>query len=157
MQFDTYWILLSFLTGVFSTLVMTIFEIPFWKKWNLTGVLEWHENQALIIRILKLPDNIIHFWGIFLLHFINGGLGGIGFLMVLIFIPSLHLIPILILALLYGFFLWIITLIPIHKPITGLNPWRHPLGHGPAIVSLLGHLIYCSVLSILFSITFVKF
>src|SRR3712207_6919415 len=31
------------------------------------------------------------------------------------------------------------TLVPIHKPITGLHPWNHPLGHWPAIASLIGH------------------
>jgi hypothetical protein len=42
----------------------------------------------------------------------------------------------------YGFILWIITLVPIHKPITGLSPWNHPLGHMPALASLGGHILY---------------
>jgi hypothetical protein len=131
---------------------MTMLEIPFWKKWHLTGVLEWHENQILISRVLRLPDNVLHFWGIFFLHFLNGGLGGIGLLLAIIFIPALNLIPMLILGILYGFFLWIITLVPIHKPITGVSPLNHPLGRGPSIISLLGHEIYGITLSILFSI-----
>ena len=153
LQFETHFILTSFLIGIISTLVMTLLEFPFYRKWLLTGILEWHENQILTSRIFKLPDHTPHFWGIFLLHFLNGGLGGIGFLIVLIFIPILNSIPIVLLGLLYGFFLWIITLIPIHKPITGLHPLKHPLGYGPAIVSLIGHLIYGLILYVLFSTT----
>ncbi len=37
-----------------------------------------------------------------------------------------------------GFFM----LVPIHKPITGLEVWNHPLGHYPALVSLGGHAVY---------------
>jgi len=46
----------------------------------------------------------------------------------------------------YGWLLWIITLVPIHKPITGLAVWNHPLGHSPALVSLGGHVVYGVVL-----------
>jgi len=48
----------------------------------------------------------------------------------------------------YGFMLWIVTLVPIHKPITGYSVWNHQLGHLPSIASLFGHLIYGLVLGI---------
>ncbi|MFL6348598.1 MAG: hypothetical protein ACJ72X_09930, partial [Nitrososphaeraceae archaeon] len=51
-----------------------------------------------------------------------------------------------LLGMLYGFVLWIITLVPIHKPITGFSPWNHPLGHMPAFASLGGHIVYGFVL-----------
>jgi hypothetical protein len=47
---------------------------------------------------------------------------------------------------LYGFTVWIVTLIPIHKPITGLSPWNHPLGKWPVVASLEGHLVYGFIL-----------
>lgn len=131
---------------------MTVIEIPFWKRWKLTGILEWHENQVLTCKIFRLSDTKNYFWGIFLLHFLNGGLGGIGLLLALVLIPYLQEIPMLIIGLLYAFFLWIITLVPIHKPITGINPWNHPLGKGPIIISLLGHTIYGITLAIIFLI-----
>jgi hypothetical protein len=37
-------------------------------------------------------------------------------------------------------------LIPIHKPITRLSPFNHPLGHVPAFASLGGHIVYGVVL-----------
>ena len=141
MQIDLFTILSSLFAGFVSTGAMTILEIPFWKRWGLTGILEWHENQILTCKLFRLSNNL-HFWGIFLLHFLNGSLGGIGLLLAFILIPTLKEIPLLPLGLLYGFFLWILTLVPIHKPITGINPWNHPLGKGPAVVSLVGHTIY---------------
>ena len=152
LQIDLYSILLSLFSGLVSTGAMTFMEIPFWKRWGLTGILEWHENQVLTCKIFRLPNAKNYFWGIFLLHFLNGGLGGIGLLLALVLIPSLYEIPMLIIGLLYGFFLWIITLVPIHKPITGVNPWNHPLGKGPIIISLLGHTVYGITLGVIFSI-----
>ena len=117
----------SLLAGLAATTAMTLIESPFWKRWKLIGVLEWHENQVLISKFCRLDVNELNFPGIFLLHFVNGGLGGLGLLLAIEFIPQLISIPILILGILYGFFLWILTLAPIHKPITGIHPWNHPL------------------------------
>jgi len=152
LQLDLFSILLSVIAGLISTGLMTLIEIPFWKKWKLTGILEWHENQILTCKIFKIPNNKNYFWGIFFLHFLNGGLGGIGLLLALVLFTSLYEIPLLIIGLLYGFFLWILTLLPIHKPITGINPLNHPLGHGPIIISLLGHAVYGITLGVIFSI-----
>ena len=60
------------------------------------------------------------------------------------------LLPLPLLGIIYSFFLWIVTLVPIHKPITGFHPWDHPLGHGPALVSLAGHFAYGLVITLLF-------
>ncbi|MGD1834521.1 MAG: hypothetical protein ACPKQO_02225 [Nitrososphaeraceae archaeon] len=154
MQVDLYSVLLSLIFGFISTGVMTLIEIPFWKRWKLTGILEWHENQVLTCKIFKTSSDRIHFWGIFFFHFLNGSLGGLGLLLALILLPSLKDLNLFPLGLLYGFFLWILTLVPIHKPITGINPWNHPLGKGPAILSLLGHFIYGITLVALFTIFF---
>ena len=150
LQIDLFPILLSLLAGLMSTGFMTVIEIPFWKRWKLTGILEWHENQVLTCKIFSLPDNKNYFWGIFFLHFLNGGLGGIGLLLAWVLIQPLNQISLLIIGLFYGLFLWIVTLVPIHKPITGINPWNHPLGKGPLITSLLGHVIYGITLAIIF-------
>ncbi len=154
MQIDLYIILSSLFAGFVSTGIMTILEIPFWKRWGLTGILEWHENQILTCKLFRLASNNLHFWGIFLLHFLNGSLGGIGLLLAFILIPTLNEIPFLPLGLLYGFFLWILTLVPIHKPITGIDPWNHPLGKGPAVLSLVGHTIY-GITLVTFFLTFI--
>ena len=136
-------------SGIVATAVMTVTEIPSWRKWGLLGVFEWHENQLLFIRFFHIPRHKLCFKYIFFLHFLNGSLAGIAFPLIL----SILDVPItrdyiLVSSVAYGFMLWIVTLVPIHKPITGYSVWNHQLGHLPSIASLLGHLIYGLVLGI---------
>jgi len=136
-------------SGIIATAVMTISEIPSWRKWGLWGVFEWHENQILSTRFFHIARNQLNFKYIFFLHFLNGSLAGIAFSVML----SILNIPItqdytLALSVLYGFILWIATLVPIHKPITGHSLWNHKLGHLPSIASFIGHLIFGLVLGI---------
>lgn len=136
--------------GLLATGAMTIIELPFWRRWKLQGVLEWHENQILISRLLRSDERRLNYAGIFALHFLNGALGGLGLALALYLIPSLYSIQLILLGPAYGFFLWILTLVPIHKPITGIHPWKHPLGRGPAVASLAGHILYGIVLAVVF-------
>ena len=149
---EWYGLTLGAFGGLLGTLVMSIIEIIPWRKWGLSGVFEWHENQMLIVKFLRLEDDgtRLHYPGIFGLHLINGVLGGIGFYFAIALIDYLAILPMPLLGILYSFFLWIVTLVPIHKPLTGLHPWNHPLGHWPAIASLAGHFAYGLVLSLLF-------
>jgi hypothetical protein len=149
---EWYGLMLGAVGGLFGTLVMSAIEVIPRRKWGLHGVFEWHENQMLIVKFLKLKndDACLHYLGIFGLHLTNGVLAGIGFYFAIEFIDFLALLPLPLLGMVYGFFLWIVTLVPIHKPITGLHPWNHPLGHGPALTSLAGHFAYGIVMSLLF-------
>jgi hypothetical protein len=145
------YLLIGLLGGIVSTVLMTLTEIPSWKRWGLHGVFEWHENQVITKRLFRLPNdnNKIHFKGVFFFHFLNGTLAGIAFPFIVgSFFTTLvnSSTALLLLGLLYGFVLWIITLIPIHKPITGLSPFNHPLGRMPAFASLSGHIVYGVVL-----------
>jgi hypothetical protein len=134
--------------GIVSTAIMTLTEIPSWKKWGLHGVFEWHENQVIAKRMCKTSDdnnnNKIHFKGIFLFHFLKGTLAGIFFPFIAASFFTFFMnsgTSLALLGMLYGFVLWIITLVPIHKPITGFSPWNHPLGRMPALASLSGHIM----------------
>jgi uncharacterized membrane protein YagU involved in acid resistance len=150
------YLVIGLLGGIISTAIMTLIEIPSWKRWGLHGVFEWHENQVITRRLFKLPNennaNNINFNGIFFFHFTNGILAGIAFPFIVAFF-FIRLIDsftsLLLLGTLYGFVLWIITLVPIHKTITGLSPFNHPLGHVPAFASLGGHIVYGLVLGII--------
>lgn len=72
--------LTGFLSGIVATIVMTLTEIPSWKKWGLHGVFEWHENQILSSRFLNIQNsNKVHFKAVFSLHFLNGALAGIAY------------------------------------------------------------------------------
>jgi hypothetical protein len=115
----------------------------------------------------------INYPGLFFLHFINGGLGGIGFYFLLILVPflstmvfstatptataigtSIAIAIAIAIGILYGLVLWVLTLLPIHKPITGIDPFKHPSGFGPAITSLIGHLLYGAILAVLLILIF---
>lgn len=141
--------------GLVSTAMMTLAEIPSWKKWHLQGVFEWHENQEITRKLLGISNDekkTIHTKGILFFHFLNGTLVGIAFPFIIISLfPSFinDIVSLLLIGILYGFIVWIVTLIPIHKPITGLSPWNHPLGKWPAIASLEGHIVYGFILGLI--------
>ena len=141
--------------GLVSTAMMTLVEIPSWKKWHLLGVFEWHENQEMTRKLLSISNDekkTIHIKGIFFFHFLNGTLVGIAFPFIITSLfPSFinDIVSLLLIGILYGFIVWIVTLIPIHKPITGLSPWNHPLGKWPAIASLGGHIVYGFILGLI--------
>ena len=56
-------------SGIVATAVMTMSEIPSWRKWGLWGVFEWHENQILSTRFFHIARNQLNFKYIFFLHF----------------------------------------------------------------------------------------
>lgn len=76
-------IISGLVSGIVATAVMTLTEIPSWRKWGLLGVFEWHENQLLSTRFFHIARNKINFKYIFFLHFLNGSLAGIAFPLIL--------------------------------------------------------------------------
>jgi hypothetical protein len=145
--FNWSYALIGLMGSIISIAVMTLTEILSWRRWGLHGVFEWHENQVLSSRLLRIFSYLtrnedknktpIHFKGIFFLHFLNDILAGIAFpYIVYIVVSSLgvpNIVPIYLLGVLYGSVLWLLTLAPIHKPITGFSLWNHPLGHLPGL------------------------
>jgi len=149
--------IIGLIAGILSTAAMTITEIPSWKKWGIYGVFEWHENYIITKRLYLLFPNTIekerqsYFKGIFFFHFLNGALAAIAFPYIIYFLShsfSFTIISFSLFGILYGIALWIVTLVPIHKPITGYSVWNHPLGHVPAFASLSGHVVYGIVLGL---------
>jgi hypothetical protein len=152
-----YAFIIGLIGGILSTAAMTITEIPSWKKWGIYGVFEWHENYIITKRLYLLFSNTIekerqsYFKGIFFFHFLNGALAAIAFPYIIYFLShsfSFTIISFSLFGILYGIALWIVTLVPIHKPITGYSVWNHPLGHVPAFASLSGHVVYGIVLGL---------
>ena len=149
--------IIGLIGGILATAVMTITEIPSWKRWGIYGVFEWHENYVITKRLCLRFSNTIekekesYFKGIFFFHFLNGALAGIAFPYIVSFLShsfSFTIISFSLFGILYGIALWILTLVPIHKPITGYSAWNHPLGHLPAFASLSGHVVYGIVLGL---------
>ncbi|MEM4398439.1 MAG: hypothetical protein QXV18_01325 [Candidatus Nitrosocaldus sp.] len=131
---------IGFMAGCIATGVISIIQYPFWKRWGMIGVLEWHENQCLMSMLFKRNPETLVKEG-FMLHFLNGGLAALFYAII---VKSLSLISIdpNLLGISFGLLLWILTLAPIHKPITGVNITRHPLGYKPILLSLVAHVVY---------------
>lgn len=128
--------------GLLGTAVMTFAEAPVWRRWGMTAVMQWHENQAVASRLLGRPVEALVAQGL-LLHFTHGTAAAVVF--VLVGLPLLPTLPALALGISFGFVLWLITL-GIHEPITGVDPWKHPRGYRPLALSLADHLLYGAIL-----------
>jgi hypothetical protein len=69
-------------SGLAGTVFMTLFEIPFWKKWGTSELVEWQLNWAIVSRLSgrpswkSQPPNAI--WSI-VGHLFHGTVSGIVF------------------------------------------------------------------------------
>jgi quinol-cytochrome oxidoreductase complex cytochrome b subunit len=130
--------------GAAATAAMLMVEVPAWKMWGLTGVMEWQENQGIAKRALHKPAETLVAPGL-TLHFLHGCLAGIVFAIV-ISIVTLGL-PVPLLGLAYGLLLWILGL-AIFKPIIGERIPGGRSGRIAVSVNLAGHMVYGLVLGI---------
>lgn len=131
--------LIGFIAGYVATGIISMIQYPFWRRWGMLGILEWHENQCLISMLLKRsPERLVKEG--FILHFLNGGLAALFYAII---VKSLSLTyDANLLGISFGLLLWILTLAPIHKPITGIAITKHPLGYRPTLLSLVAHVVY---------------
>ncbi|MEM4273720.1 MAG: hypothetical protein QW420_05115 [Candidatus Caldarchaeum sp.] len=131
----------GFVAGLASTALMSIVQFPFWLKWSTVGILEWHENVCIAAKLLRRnAEGLLA--PSFLLHFLNGGLAAMFYALALDYFSFLQSLDVWVLGILLGGFLWIATLAPIHRPITGVSITRHPLGARPAVLSIAVHMLY---------------
>lgn len=138
-------IYVGLVVGVLATAIVTLTEIPMWLRWGMDGVPEWEMNQALLARLLNRRQESLVIHGQ-LLHFLNGGLLGILFALVVPLVPWGMNNSLVGLA--YGLVLWAISL-AILKPITGRGVVDNPLGMIPFLGSLVGHLVYGAILGLM--------
>ena len=133
------YVIIGLISGIFPTIVMSIFEFPFYKIWGIKGVYELHESEMMVCKLMKrkFQNNISHM-GI-LTHLLNGSLLSVPFV---IFINLTNTNPSIIIGILYSVVIWLVTLLPVHKLITGESISENPYGYQPALVSIIGHFIY---------------
>ncbi len=143
--------LIGFIAGCVGTAVVSVPQYLFFRRWGMLGVLEWHENQCLMSMILKKDPTHLAKEGL-LLHFLNGGLAALFYALFIEWLDILKDLDVITLGVLYGILLWILTLAPIHKPITGVAITRHPLGYKPTLLSLVMHLIYGIIVAYIVSV-----
>src|SRR2546428_493198 len=66
------------LAGLFATAVMTILEVPAWRRRGFAGILDWEQNQTVAARLLGGPAEELVAAGLGL-HFSHGGLAALVF------------------------------------------------------------------------------
>ena len=138
------YLFVGFITGILPTLIMSIFEYPFYRNWGIKGIYELHESEMMFCKLTNREfKNKISSLGLFT-HMINGSLLSIPFVF---YINLTNTSPTIFLGIIYAIVVWIITLLPVHKFITGESLRENPFGYKPAIVSILGHVIYGFILS----------
>lgn len=130
--------------GLLATALMSLVELPVYRRWGMEAVLELHENMATLARWTGRPAED-HLLEALPLHFLHGGVAGLVFAWALGWAPGMVGLggaPTWLLGGLFGLALWLLTL-AIHRWITGVSPVLHPrFGPWPAVASLVGHSIY---------------
>ena len=90
---------------------MTIFELPFWKKWGIEGVAEWQVNSVIVTTLIRKFSN--RRVGISMsvgMHLFHGAALGIVFRVLPALLGTAVPAPsILIYAIVYSGLLWIIS------------------------------------------------
>lgn len=138
-------LLQGLVAGLAATLVMTLFEAGLWWRWGLQGVLDWQQNQVLAARMLagSPEDHYVSGW---ILHHVHGGAAGAVFAgaMAILAVPG----PVWVWGPVFGMLLWP-TAVAIHRLITGVDPFDHPLGRVPVWTALASHLVYGAALGVI--------
>jgi len=99
------------IAGLFATIVMTLVEIPFWKKWGFQGVAEWQINWVIVSSMNNKWKKITKpklAWTLGS-HLLHGILAGIVFgilFPIFLFVRGLPKESALWIGLLYGMGLW---------------------------------------------------
>ena len=127
--------------GLAATACMTGWEILFFRRYGLEACLDWEVNQHLITKVngkapeANMPEGLA-------MHFIVGIVVGIGFALIT---RKYSAAAVMSIAVILGLLLWAL-LLPMRRLVAGQGLRDDRLGWLPALVSLVGHVIYGVVL-----------
>jgi len=137
--------------GLVSTVFMTLFEFPFWKKWGMNGVAEWQTNWIILSKLARVDSNRIRdpriSWTI-TLHLWHGTAAGIvfGLLPVLMLLPAGNF-SVLLDAVIYSVALWIIFMVAPRRAFESAGGRR--ISVRSLSVALESHFVYGILLGLL--------
>ena|SRR5712664_460363 len=138
--------------GLASTVFMTLFEFPFWKKSGMNGVAEWQTNWLIISRLTGGTSNRIQkpriSWTI-TLHLGHGAAAGIVFGLLL---PFLKMLPagsfsVLLDAVVYSVVLWVIFMLAPRRALESAGGTR--ISGRSLSIALGSHFVYGIFLGLL--------
>lgn len=102
----------AFVAGLVATIFMTLFELPFWRRWGMEGVAEWQVNAVIVSLLIRnLTRRRVSGSMVVAMHLFHGAILGIVFrLLVLdLFGMTLPSVTLLGYAVVYSAVLWIIS------------------------------------------------
>src|SRR2546430_15680461 len=126
------------LAGFLATTVMTILEVPAWRRRGFRGILDWEQIQPRAARLVGRPAEDLVGAGL-CLHFSHGVLAGLVFALSLTASPVPFPSPAAGAA--FGIVLWALTL-AVHARVTGRRIRGDSVRIAAAMVSLGSHLVY---------------
>jgi len=132
---------------------MTIFEIPFWRRWGIEGVAEWQVNAVIVSLLIRkfTPRSVVASMSV-AMHLLHGALLGIVFRLLLLglLVTMILSLSALSYAIVYSIVLWIIS------PLLTRALFEHSGGfritRKGLAVSFLMHIIYGVFLGLLIPI-----
>jgi len=138
--------------GLMSTVVMTLFEFPFWKKWGMKGVAEWQTNQVILSKLTRAsPDRTreprisctitLHLW-----HGVAAGIA-FGLLLPVFTLLSAGNFSVLLDAVIYSIALWIIFMLAPRRSFESAGGTQ--ISGRSLLVALASHLVYGVFLGLL--------
>lgn len=102
----------AFISGLVAATFMTLFELPFWRRWGMEGVAEWQVNAVIVSLLIRDPTRRrVNSSMVVAMHLFHGAiLGIVSRLLVLgLFGMTLPSITVLGYAVAYSVVLWIIS------------------------------------------------
>src|SRR6266516_441990 len=141
--------------GLLAAICMTIFELPFWRRWGMEGVAEWQVNAVVVfVLIRRLTRRRVVASMSVAMHLFHGAILGIVFRLLLIGMLGTTILSssVLSYATVYSIVLWLISPFLTRRffeHIGGFQMTRKGLA-----VSFLAHNIYGVILGLLTPVIF---
>ena len=136
--------------GLLAAICMTIFELPFWRRWGMEGVAEWQVNAVIVSMLIrKFTERRVGTPMSVAMHLIHGAALGIVFRLLLLGLPGTTILSssVLSYSIVYSIVLWSISPFLTRRffeHIGGFQMTRKGLA-----VSFLAHNIYGVFLGLL--------
>ena len=138
------------LAGLPAAICMTIFELPFWRRWGMEGVAEWQVNAVIVsVLIRKFTQRRVGTSMSVAMHLIHGAALGIVFRLLLLGLLGTTILSssVLSYAIVYSIVLWIISPFLTRRFFEHIGGFR--MTRKGLAISFLAHNVYGVLLGLL--------